>query len=189
MAGLSLAVGVTIAECLQEFGIEGVKLKWPNDLMINQAKLGGILIDVSGDASGPCQLVIGVGLNMINSMASPEAGMSLVDQAWVDLASVVQGLPPSRNNLVAKLIQALVELLPRFEAQGFAAYQNAFMQRDVLYQRTVDVQQANQSYEGIAQGVDKQGALLIRKGRDILSVSAGEVSVKAHSESMHASVN
>ena len=64
LSGLSLAVGVAIARALGSVGFDQVQLKWPNDLLLGGHKLGGILIEVSGDYLGPSAAVIGVGLNM-----------------------------------------------------------------------------------------------------------------------------
>ena len=178
LAGLSLAIGVVIAQCLEDVGVPKINLKWPNDLLLNNAKLGGILIELSGDASGPCVIVIGVGLNICNS-ETEQSEMQSIDQPWVDLASVMPESLPSRNCLVANLITAMIEMLTQFEQQGFELYRGAFEKRDALLHRQVDVFQPAESYTGFASGVNEQGALLVQVGDIVKIVNAGEVSVRA----------
>jgi BirA family biotin operon repressor/biotin-[acetyl-CoA-carboxylase] ligase len=180
LAGLSLAVGVCAAELLQGLQIPEVRLKWPNDLVWRQYKLGGILIEIAGDAAGPCDAVIGIGLNTHNR---DQAAMRQVDQPWMDLASIApcgaggaRGI--SRNELAACLIESLCRRLPEFEAHGFAAFADAYAGYDALYTAEVTVINGNQRLQGTADGVDNDGSLRLQTADGLQSIRAGEVSVR-----------
>src|SRR5690606_6599169 len=92
LGGLSLVAGVAAVRALADCGIAGVGLKWPNDLYAQGRKLGGILVELGGDATGPCHAVIGIGLNL-----RIDAETASIDQPWIDLATLAGGVPPSRN--------------------------------------------------------------------------------------------
>lgn len=90
LEGLSLAVGVAVARALAANGLPAVQLKWPNDVIFRGAKLGGVLLEMTGDAAGVCQIVVGVGLNV----AMPDSAAVAIDQAWTDIKSISAGTPP-----------------------------------------------------------------------------------------------
>ena len=177
LAGLSLVVGVVVATVLEAAGVADVQLKWPNDLLHQGRKIGGILIEISGDLAGPCALVIGIGLNINPSQLTQAAEMQQIEQPWVDMYSVSSQANLSRNRLTAELLSGLLDILPVFEADGFAAFIPAYQQRDALYNRPVRVKSGNASQTGIAVGVNAQGELRLRVGADVRNINAGEVSV------------
>jgi BirA family biotin operon repressor/biotin-[acetyl-CoA-carboxylase] ligase len=177
LAGLSLATGVAVAECLEQAGAAGLQLKWPNDLVYGDRKLGGILLEVTGDAAGPCYVVIGIGLNI--ATGSGHAGMRVVEQPWVNLAELLpDGRLPSRNRLAAGIIAALMEMLPEFEARGFGPLADAFRHRDALYEREVWLERGNDRLRGRAMGVADNGGLILEHGGRREIVFSGEVSVR-----------
>lgn len=174
IAGLSLVVGIAVAQALDDVGIAGVGLKWPNDVMATGAKLAGILVELGGDALGPCHAVIGIGINSrLGAMAAAS-----IDQPWTDLATLAPGVPPSRNLVVARVLERLVEALDRFGAEGFAPFAAEYMQRDVLRGCRVSVLRADGCAEGIARGIDVRGALLIAFDDGERAVDSGEVSIR-----------
>lgn len=175
LAGLSLAVGVCVADLLQQLRVIGVRLKWPNDLLWRHYKLGGILIEIAGDAAGPCDAVIGIGLNTHNR---DQAVMHQVDQPWMDLASITGGPRISRNELAAGLIETLCRRLPEFEARGFAAFATAYTRYDALHATEVTVINGNQRLQGTADGVDNDGSLRLKTAGGVEYIRAGEVSVR-----------
>lgn len=175
LAGLSLAVGVCVAELLRRLGAPEVCLKWPNDLVWRRYKLGGILIEIAGDAAGPCDAVIGIGLNTHNR-GQPE--MRQVDQPWLDLASIVPACRISRNELAAGLIESLCRRLPEFEARGFGAFADAYAACDALYRAAVTVASGNERLQGVADGVDNDGSLRLQTAGGLEFVRSGEVSVR-----------
>jgi BirA family biotin operon repressor/biotin-[acetyl-CoA-carboxylase] ligase len=117
-AGLSLAVGAVVLRALKSIGIQGLGLKWPNDILWNEAKLGGILIEVAGEAHGRCGVVVGVGLNRY----LPVTAASVIDQAWSDLSRASGGAAPSRNLMAAHLLNELLPLLRDYPSQGLAPF-------------------------------------------------------------------
>ncbi|MBH8581328.1 biotin--[acetyl-CoA-carboxylase] ligase [Bisbaumannia pacifica] len=175
LEGLSLAVGVVLAEVLEHEGVR-VALKWPNDVLLvtdeGHQKLAGILLEVQGDLEGPCEVVIGIGLNVFLPPAMREA----VDQPVGAVADQVPGV--SRNALAAALIGGLLELMQGFEARGFAAWQAAWNARHAHADREVEVVQGNQSYRGVARGVDEAGHLEVRCGDESRWLAGGEISVR-----------
>jgi BirA family biotin operon repressor/biotin-[acetyl-CoA-carboxylase] ligase len=178
LAGLSLAVGVCIAQLLQRMQLTEVRLKWPNDLLWRHYKIGGILIEIAGDAAGPCDAVIGIGLNVSNRR-SASASMAKVDQPWMDLAGITPGCGNiSRNELAAGLIESLCHCLPEFEARGFAAFADAYAGYDALYTQPVTVINGNQRLQGIADGVDNDGSLRLKTAAGVEKIRAGEISVR-----------
>ena len=116
LAGLSLAVGVGVVHALEKEGIQGVGLKWPNDLIHRHLKVGGILVELNGDALGPSTVVVGVGLNV----RMPRELKRDIAQPVSDLTSVVgRGAPAiDRNRLLARLISELAVTLSMYAREG-----------------------------------------------------------------------
>lgn len=171
---LPLAVGVAAARALEAAGVPGIGLKWPNDLRIGNAKLGGILIEQRGEAGGSCRVVIGIGLNV--AMTAAQAGP--ITQEWISVQAAT-GTPPCRNRLAAQLLEALVAALAEFEQQGFAGFVADWNRLDLSAGRAVRIEGAGAVREGIARGIDAQGALILETAdgrREPLH--AGEVSLR-----------
>ena len=135
LAGLSLVAGIAVAQAIEDCGIPSVGLKWPNDIVVDARKLGGILVELGGDAIGPCHAVIGIGLNVRIDAA---AGAS-IGQPWTDLALLAGANVPTRNLVVARLLARLIDALDRFCIDGFAAFLDDFARRDALLDRHVRV--------------------------------------------------
>lgn len=173
LEGLSLAVGVAVAEALEAAGAPAVSLKWPNDLLIDGSKLGGILIEMVGDAAGACQVVIGVGLNVRMPASAGEA----IDQSWTDLAQRAVTLP-KRNDLSALVISELVAMLAGFEKDGFGPWMQRWLDRDSHAGSAVNVHSGSHHWSGVARGVDRQGALQLETSEGVMSIYGGEVSVR-----------
>ncbi len=174
MQGLSLAVGVVVAETLARLGIEGVGLKWPNDLLAN-GKLGGILIELKGDLAGPCTAVIGIGLN---GAVPPDSGAD-IDIPYTDLRTLGGGKLPDRNRLLAALLDALIDLLSDYDSKGLSAYRDTWNRLDKMAGQEVTVHTGTQTTTGIARGIDERGALQIDTAEGRRSFEGGEVSLKA----------
>jgi BirA family biotin operon repressor/biotin-[acetyl-CoA-carboxylase] ligase len=175
LQGLSLAVGVAVAEALHAQGYVQVGLKWPNDLMADGRKLGGILVEVGGDAAGPMRVVIGLGLNVV--MPASVAGS--IDQPWCDLASLSPA-PPSRHAVCVALLDALLPMLARFEREGLRPFVAAWNRHDLLLGRAVNVFEGGRVHEGVAAGIADDGALrLTRPDGGECHYHAGEASLRA----------
>ncbi len=110
LEGLSLAVGVAVARALRACAVPSVQLKWPNDVLYEGAKLGGILLEMTGDTAGNCQVVIGVGLNV----AMPAAAAGAIDQAWTDIKTITANQHPGRNRLLAAAVERVAAAGGRF---------------------------------------------------------------------------
>lgn len=176
LGALSLAAGVAILRALRQFGIAGLSLKWPNDVMHGGGKLGGILIDMRGDAAGPAYVVIGIGLNLrLPQELRAELRAEGVEAA--DLAELA-GAVPRRNALAAALVNELALALEEFSGRGLAGFSDEWRAADALVDRRVCILQGSQALEGLARGVDTDGALLVDAGGTRRRIFSGEVSVR-----------
>lgn len=175
LSALSLATGVAVLRALGRLGIAGLALKWPNDVVRGDSKLGGILIDLRGEAAGPAYVVVGVGVN-VRLPASARARLAAEGVDAVDLATL--GPPPSRNALAAALIAELSNALSEYGARGLAAFAQEWQEADALAGRTIAVLQGGQTLRGRARGVDVDGALLLEVDGATRRIVSGEVSVR-----------
>lgn len=171
--GLSLAVGVAVCEALESLGIGGVGLKWPNDIIFDGAKLGGILIEVAGDIGGACQAVIGVGVNVAMNTKTAQA----IDQDWTDLmrAGLARG---RRNDVATALLDGVLCCARDFERDGLAVFLSRWRRFDLLFARHVDVLSGDTVVSGVMEGVDSTGALIVRSDAGVRMFRSGEVSVR-----------
>lgn len=174
LGGLSLVVGVAVAEALRQAGYAAVGVKWPNDLLAQGRKLGGILVEGGGEHGGPVRAVIGIGLNV--RMPAPVA--TTIGQAWTDLAGLGD-CAPSRNTLAAQLLDALLPALDQFDRDGLPPFLARYAALDVLAGRAVTVHGPRGDEHGVAEGIGDDGALWVRLGQALRQVHAGDVSVRA----------
>jgi BirA family biotin operon repressor/biotin-[acetyl-CoA-carboxylase] ligase len=173
LAGLSIAVGVAVAETLRELGYATVGLKWPNDLVAGDRKLGGILIEFGGEDAGVARAVIGIGINV----RMPKTAAAGIDQPWTDLQALA-AKQPSRNALAAALIAALVETLDRFAADGLAPFLPRWRALDALRDREIEVIAGSRHVRGIALGIADSGALRVRHADGERDYHSAEISVR-----------
>jgi BirA family biotin operon repressor/biotin-[acetyl-CoA-carboxylase] ligase len=184
LAGLSLATGVIVLRALENLGIAGVGLKWPNDVLAiadNRVhggpggKLAGILVELNGEYQGPCAAVIGIGLNLrLTEALREQAG-----QPASDLATLTDNAPPDRNRVAAALIAALIDGLRQFERDGFAAFVADYARYDLLRDQSLQLSGALGAFEGIGAGVDPRGALQVRMADGTLrQVDSADVTVR-----------
>jgi BirA family biotin operon repressor/biotin-[acetyl-CoA-carboxylase] ligase len=174
LAGLSLAVGLAVARALNRHSRHPVRLKWPNDVLVDYRKLAGILVEVQGDMHGAAFAVVGIGLNVRLS----EAQRDVVDQAVIDLAEM--GVTTGRNQLLADCLLELHAVSRVFREHGFAALREAWEALDAYAGRAVALTLPDaRSLHGIASGVDETGAFLLRGANSVLSShSGGEISLR-----------
>lgn len=178
LGGLSLVVGVAAAEALHALGATEVDLKWPNDLVIDDAhgvlrKLGGVLIE-GGLQDGRPRAVIGLGLNV----RMPADAAAAIDQPWTDLQALLGARTPSRNVVAATLLSRLASALRTFDAAGLRPFLPRFEARDALRDLQVTARIGEREVLGIASGLDDDGALVLRTRDGPLRLHAGEVSVR-----------
>jgi len=174
LSGLSLAIGIAVASALEDCGVVGIGLKWPNDLVHDDAKLGGILIELGGEFMGPCHAVVGVGINL----RVPQAMRRALDRPCTDLEHLCGVNAPSRNALAAALVARLVEALDVFGDSGFAAFADAWIARDALAGRAIRVDGVRGVFDGTAEGVDARGALRVRRAGSMECLDSAEVTVR-----------
>ena len=175
LSGLSLAVGIAVARVLKLSGLPDVAVKWPNDLLCQDKKIAGILLEVVGDAAGPCDVVIGVGLNVMNPR---DERFAQIDQPWTDMAGVLGSKRPSRNRLAAAMMAELINVLGDFEQNGLENLMSEWQQVDALRGSDVQINVGNEQIEGIVKGIDEQGSLLVEQDGQVKAFRGGEVSVK-----------
>ncbi|CAI1226034.1 bifunctional biotin--[acetyl-CoA-carboxylase] ligase/biotin operon repressor BirA [Serratia fonticola] len=171
--GLSLVIGIVMAEVLQRLGAEQVRVKWPNDLYLNDRKLAGILVELTGKTGDAAQLVLGAGINM----AMRETNASQIDQRWINLQEA--GITIDRNELAATLLNELRSSLRQFEIDGLAPFISRWRQLDNFIDRPVKLLIGEQQIFGIARGIDQQGALLLEQEGFIKPFIGGEISLRS----------
>ena len=174
LGGLSLVAGVAVAEALHAHGVAQVGLKWPNDIVVDGHKLGGLLVEGGGEFAGPARAVIGLGINV----RMPPAFAAEITQPWTDLATLL-GEDVSRNEVVAWLLAALLPALDDFERDGLAPFLPRYAALDSLSGRSVRVDDNGVLHEGTALGLAEDGALRVRIEGSERVFHAGEVSVRA----------
>lgn len=179
LEGLSLAVGLVVVEALEQLGFCGLGLKWPNDILAQNQKLGGVLLEINGDPAGQCQVVVGVGLNV----SMPRGSTSDITQAWTDLRTLSPahfdepGL--GRNQLAASLINQLLGLLRDYANCGFGVYREAWQRRNAHHDQLVELNLPNRSVVGKVLGVDEKGALRLATDEGEQVFFGGEISLRA----------
>lgn len=171
--GLSLAVGVVIAQVLRKQGIQNPGLKWPNDIQVDGQKICGILLELIADQD-VCRVIIGIGLNV---ESTPEQ-QARVDQPWTDMASRLSKAP-NRNEVIAQITEGLITVCKAFEAgTGLMSYLPEWQAFDVLFNQPINVFSGNQQRSGIARGIDQSGALKLETENGIELLHGGEISVR-----------
>jgi BirA family transcriptional regulator, biotin operon repressor / biotin---[acetyl-CoA-carboxylase] ligase len=177
LAGLSLAVGVAVIRALEAEGLEGVELKWPNDLIYRHLKVGGILVELNGDSLGPSTVVVGVGLNV----RLPASMKRDIAQPVSDLTAVAgRGAPPiDRNRLLARIVAELAETLATYGEHGFAPFAAEWQRRHAYQGKPVKLLLPDgASVKGTVAGVDSTGALVLADGPRRARFLAGEISLR-----------
>ena len=172
LGALSLVVGLAVASALERCGVTRVGLKWPNDIIHDEAKLGGILIEVV-PLKVPAVTVIGVGINISRgsqALASVETPVAVTDDA-------VPGL--DRNVVASALIDAVHEFAVLFERFGFGRFHAAWDALNVHADRRVTITSGTDRVDGTVRGVTESGELIIETAAGTRSFNSGEVSLRA----------
>jgi BirA family biotin operon repressor/biotin-[acetyl-CoA-carboxylase] ligase len=168
LPALTLAIGLGVIDALEQQGIRGVQLKWPNDLIAGDGKLGGILTETHAHGAEGICVVTGVGLNI-------DIGRGLdVDQPVADLASLAAATP-SGNVLAARLIDVLCDTFVDYAISGFTPFRDRWSARDWLLGRAVIIDAPGPETSGIGAGIDADGALLLDTAAGVVRVSSGSV--------------
>lgn len=171
--GLSIVIGTVLAEAIHSVGVTDVALKWPNDVLVRNKKLAGILIDLEGQAIDEAHAIIGVGVNL----SMPDWLATPIDQAWTDLQSELN-VKLNRNVWVADLIARLRDALAVFEQQGLEPFIKRWLEFDDLFDRNVTLTMGQKALHGVAQGIAADGALCVEIDGELKHFHAGEVSLR-----------
>lgn len=175
LSGLSLMVSVSLLKALKAMGLDlPLGVKWPNDVVCDQGKLSGTLIELKAESNGGCEAVIGIGMN-VNMGPGRVKGIT---QAWTAVQQLC-GQAQDRNVLISNLINHLLDDLKQFEAQGFQAFQAAWMAHDYFAQKAVTLSFGSTEVTGVAMGVNAFGHLVLALNNGQTQVFAsGDVSLK-----------
>ncbi len=178
LMALSLASGVAVLRALNKFGIGKLGLKWPNDIICDGRKLGGILLESRIEAAGTCDVVLGLGLNI----KLPKRLTEKIDQAVTDIAqNTAQNNMqlPSRNALARSIIADLADVFGRYAQEGFAPFIEEWRNSDSLSGQWAQLQLAQTQSEGEVLGIDDNGLLKMRIDGEIKTFTSGELSIRA----------
>ncbi|MCG9537455.1 bifunctional biotin--[acetyl-CoA-carboxylase] ligase/biotin operon repressor BirA [Providencia huaxiensis] len=174
--GLSLVVGIVIAEALNKISQDKVKVKWPNDLYMNDKKLAGILVELTGKTGDAAHIIIGIGINIGMNKNNIEDA-NTITQEWSSLRDEVENI--ERNELSANIIKSLRKSLVIFEREGLKPFLERWFKLDNFLNRPVKLLIGNDIITGVERGINDQGALLLQKDNDeIISYIGGEISLR-----------
>ncbi|MCT4706619.1 bifunctional biotin--[acetyl-CoA-carboxylase] ligase/biotin operon repressor BirA [Enterobacteriaceae bacterium H11S18] len=170
--GLSLVIGIVMAEVLRELGAKDVRVKWPNDLYLNDRKLAGILVELTGKTGDAAQIVIGAGINL----AMRNVATDVINQGWINLQEA--GIEIDRNALAVTLIQKLRAALTLFEQESLVPFLTRWKALDNYLNRQVKLIIGDREIFGISRGINEQGALLLEQDGMIKPWVGGEISLR-----------
>ncbi|GLW40354.1 bifunctional biotin--[acetyl-CoA-carboxylase] ligase/biotin operon repressor BirA [Pectobacterium actinidiae] len=170
--GVSLVIGIVMAEVLHKLGADGVRVKWPNDLYLKDRKLAGILVELTGKTGDAANLVIGAGINLQMREPAPDT----ISQGWINLQEA--GIDINRNTLASTLISELRGALAVFELQGLEPFIPRWEKLDNYFNRPVRLIIGNREIYGTDRGIDRQGALLLEKDGLVTPYIGGEISLR-----------
>ncbi|MEB4677788.1 bifunctional biotin--[acetyl-CoA-carboxylase] ligase/biotin operon repressor BirA [Enterobacteriaceae bacterium G50] len=171
--GLSLVIGIVMAEVLQSLGADQVRVKWPNDLYLNDRKLAGILVELTGKTGDAAQIVIGAGINLVMRHVEND----VINQGWINLQEA--GISIDRNTLAVRLIKELRDSLRLFEQEGLTPYLSRWKRLDNFIDRPVKLIIGDKEIFGVSRGIDSQGALLLEQDGVIKPWVGGEISLRS----------
>jgi BirA family biotin operon repressor/biotin-[acetyl-CoA-carboxylase] ligase len=176
VAPLSLVVGIAVAHAMRKSAITGVSLKWPNDILLDGDKVGGVLIELAS-VGNPTVAIVGVGVNVGSGLeVSARLGIPVGDV--LDRNSHI-----SRNKLAADIIDSIQVLSTEFESSGFSGMREEWQQLHAYQGARVRLTSADSTIEGTARGVTPRGELVLETEAGIRHFSGGEVTLRVASRS------
>ena len=169
-ASLTLAIGASLADVLTDLGVHGIGLKWPNDIVVAEGKVGGILTEVQSTNAAGVTVVVGIGLNveLDNADNMPDIGRA------TGIASCCDQLP-GRSTISAMVITGLLNAITTFEAEGFAPFFDTWRRFDWLRGQRISVKLSDELIPGVAQGIDVDGALILETEAGKRRIVSGSV--------------
>ncbi|MBP5954031.1 bifunctional biotin--[acetyl-CoA-carboxylase] ligase/biotin operon repressor BirA [Pseudomonas iridis] len=176
LEGLSLVVGLAVLQTLRNLGVTGAGLKWPNDVLVGNKKIAGILLELVGDPADVCHVVLGIGVN-VNMQVAEE-----VDQQWTSMR-LETGKSCDRNILVAELGEQLLAYIQRQQIDGFSVLQAEWEENHLWQERSVSLIAGVSQIDGVVLGIDNQGALRLKVNGVEKVFSGGELSLRLRDDS------
>jgi BirA family biotin operon repressor/biotin-[acetyl-CoA-carboxylase] ligase len=173
LGGLSLAVGMSLCETLNQLSNELIKIKWPNDLLVNNQKMAGILVEASGDTNDTSFLNIGIGLNW--NMQSSQA--ESIEQNWVNLKPLLLK-KLSRSEVLLAVLCDLDKAIQSYLEDGFTRFMPNWPALSAFYKKPVILHLPNEKLEGVEVGIETNGALRLQTQQGIKIFHSGEVSLR-----------
>lgn len=172
--GLSVAIGIAIAEALSELGVKDVGVKWPNDVYVQGKKIAGILVDIESCDDGSADCIVGIGLNI----DMPANIAAKIDQQWTDIAGQLDR-PWSRNEVAATLYRSTRIYLQQFSEQGLLLLRERWQHLDVYFNQSIKLIMGAREVKGICRGIDEFGAILVDNGDQVVRYFGGELSLRS----------
>jgi BirA family biotin operon repressor/biotin-[acetyl-CoA-carboxylase] ligase len=172
--GLSLVVGIAVAETLKKLYALDIQLKWPNDIYVNSRKLAGILVDIDTSILEEPSCIIGIGINV----RMPDLIGKEIDQPWIDISTLKPSIAIDRNQLVIALIAELMNCLYLNQEQGFNAFIDKWECYDFLKEKIITINQGETQQAGRYKGIDAQGALIAEINGEMRRFYGGEISIR-----------
>ena len=177
LQALTLALGASVADALLELGVVDVALKWPNDIMARDGKLGGILAEARSQQGRFSNVVVGLGLNVDLPNALREQLEAERTVRVSDLQNCLDA-PPPLDELAAIVIHSLVKGSNRYSEDASGEWRDAWQRYDWLQDKGVYIEQLGGPVVGTAEGIDKDGALLVRTKGQVVRVVSGTVALQ-----------
>jgi BirA family transcriptional regulator, biotin operon repressor / biotin---[acetyl-CoA-carboxylase] ligase len=175
LSGLSLAIGVALIRALNELGVESAQLKWPNDVLIDNKKLAGILIDLQGDLDGPSAAVIGVGINY----NLPDNVLDIIDQPAIDISRACNH-NISQSQLLGTVLKHFADVLRHFEEHGFMGLRDEWLGYHAYHSKQVRMLLPDgREIDGVVSDIAEDGILLVETAFGLQRFSAGEISLRS----------
>jgi BirA family biotin operon repressor/biotin-[acetyl-CoA-carboxylase] ligase len=164
---------IAVVRVLHEMGISQAGVKWPNDILVDDKKLAGILLEIQGESAGPTRVIVGLGLNV----RLPDILAHTIDQPCTSLENLTQR-PVQRNKLAACLIDELLKVYQVFSQSGFSAFVDEWHRLDIFRNKKVNLKLPAGVLTGMSRGVDIAGAIRLEQNGEVTSFQSGEVSLR-----------
>lgn len=177
LSGLSLVVGLAVLETLKGQGVQGLGLKWPNDIYANKRKIAGVLLELTGNPVDVCHLVIGIGIN-VNMRCESSSAQELINQPWTSMRTELDGQLVDRTALSGSLMQHLNTYLQQHLSQGFKSLRPQWESWHLWQGQECILSSGTQEVIGQVLGVDDDGSLRMRVNGEDQSFCAGELSLR-----------
>ena len=171
--GLSVYMGVMLIDSLEKIGFEGIKLKWPNDLFYKGCKLGGILVELSQNKKGDLIANFGLGINY----SLPDDFYAQIDGNYnpIDLKTIHNKSSFSRSEIIGFLVCEVIKSIKGFQPNSLRGIKERWKELDYFFNQKIKINSGSDSIIGVNMGIDSNGALLLKQGRNIKPIISGHI--------------